>query len=38
VPMEEVFRGILPFVVIFVIGVIILVAFPQISLWLPGTM
>ena len=38
VPMQEVFRGILPFVIIFVIGVIFLVAFPQISLWLPGTM
>ena len=28
VPMQEVFRGILPFVIIFVIGVIFLVAFP----------
>jgi len=34
VPMQEVFWGIIPFVGVFVVGVIFLVAFPQISLFL----
>ena len=38
VPMEQVFRGIVPFALVFVIGIALLVAFPQISLFLPGTM
>jgi tripartite ATP-independent transporter DctM subunit len=38
VPMYTVFRGILPFLIAMVIGMIILIAFPQISLWLPRTM
>ncbi len=38
VPLHEVARGILPFAIVFLIGVAILVAFPQISLFLPSTM
>jgi len=38
VPMEEVFRGIIPFAVVFLVGIALLVAFPQISLFLPNTM
>jgi tripartite ATP-independent transporter DctM subunit len=38
VPLHEVARGILPFAIVFLIGIAILVAFPQISLFLPGTM
>jgi C4-dicarboxylate transporter DctM subunit len=35
VPMEDVFRGIVPFAIVFVIGIALLIAFPQISLFLP---
>ena len=35
VPMEEVFRGIVPFAIVFVVGIALLIAFPQISLFLP---
>ena len=38
VPLEDVFIGIMPFAIVFVIGIAILVAFPQISLFLPGLM
>jgi C4-dicarboxylate transporter DctM subunit len=38
VPMEEVFRGIVPFAIVFLIGIALLVAFPQVILFLPGTM
>jgi tripartite ATP-independent transporter DctM subunit len=38
VPLEEIFLGILPFFVVLLIGVSILVAFPQISLFLPNMM
>jgi tripartite ATP-independent transporter DctM subunit len=38
VPMEEVFRGILPFALVLIVGIAILVAFPQISLFLPSLM
>ncbi len=37
-PLEEIFRGVWPHVVAHVILVAILVAFPQIILWLPSTM
>jgi tripartite ATP-independent transporter DctM subunit len=36
VPMEHIFRGIFPFVVVELAFLIILVAFPQIALFLPG--
>jgi C4-dicarboxylate transporter DctM subunit len=36
VPLEEVFRGAMPFIVVMAIGVAILTAFPQISLFLPN--
>lgn len=38
VPMYTVFRGIMPFLIAMAIGMVILIAFPQISLWLPRTM
>jgi C4-dicarboxylate transporter DctM subunit len=38
VPLEEVFRGVFPFVAMMAVCVVILVAFPQISLFLPGMM
>jgi C4-dicarboxylate transporter DctM subunit len=38
VPTQTVFRGVLPFVVADVIRLVILIAFPVISLWLPSMM
>ncbi|MFC2017603.1 TRAP transporter large permease subunit [Chloroflexota bacterium] len=38
VPMYDIFRGLIPFFVLMVILVIVLVAFPQISLFLPSLM
>ncbi len=38
VPLDEVFRGLVPFVVVMAVGVALLVAFPQISLFLPNMM
>jgi len=38
VPLDEVFRGNLPFVVVMIVGLAILVAFPEISLFLPNAM
>jgi tripartite ATP-independent transporter DctM subunit len=38
VPLHDVVLGIVPFVVAFVIGLVILVAFPQLSLFLPNLM
>jgi tripartite ATP-independent transporter DctM subunit len=38
VPLQEVFRGTLPFVIMMFVCLIFLVAFPQISLFLPNTM
>ena len=38
VPLEVAFRGILPFLLAFAVCVAILIAFPQISLFLPGLM
>ncbi len=38
VPLATIFRGIVPFVVAEIVCVIILAAFPQIALFLPGTM
>jgi len=38
VPMEEIFRGILPFVFMYLIAMGIIVAFPEIALFLPRTM
>ena len=38
VPLEEVFRGNMPFLIAMVVALALLLAFPQISLWLPGTM
>ena len=38
VPLQVVSRGVLPFLLVLVFGLIILVAFPEISLFLPRTM
>jgi tripartite ATP-independent transporter DctM subunit len=38
VPMLDVFRGIIPFAIMFLIGIALMVAFPQIILFLPNTM
>ncbi|MHC4684854.1 MAG: TRAP transporter large permease [Planctomycetota bacterium] len=38
VPMEVIFKGILPFVVVEIAFVMVLIAFPQIALFLPGLM
>jgi TRAP-type mannitol/chloroaromatic compound transport system permease large subunit len=35
VKMQEIYRGIIPFVLLQVIGIAIVVAFPQLALWLP---
>jgi len=38
VPVTEVIRGVAPFIVVLVIFLGILIAFPELSLWLPGMM
>jgi C4-dicarboxylate transporter DctM subunit len=38
VPMETIFKGIMPFVAVEIAFVIILVAFPQLALFLPRLM
>jgi tripartite ATP-independent transporter DctM subunit len=38
VPLETIFRGVTPFIVAQLILILLLVAFPQIALWLPSTM
>jgi len=38
VSMEEVFRGILPYVVMVILGVVLITAFPELATWLPATM
>ena len=38
IPMEDIMKGIIPFLVVDFISVALLVIFPQIILWLPGTM
>jgi TRAP-type C4-dicarboxylate transport system permease large subunit len=38
VPLYTIFRGVTPFIVAQIILILILIAFPQIALWLPSTM
>jgi TRAP-type mannitol/chloroaromatic compound transport system permease large subunit len=38
VKMQEIYRGIIPFVILQVIGLAIVVLWPQITLWLPAIM
>ena len=38
IPMETIFRGIVPFVGLMVLGVIIVTVFPQLATWLPYTL
>jgi len=37
-PLGEVIRGALPYVLLMMIGLFIVLAFPQVTLWLPSTM
>lgn len=36
IPLQTIFKGALPFLLMLVVAAVILIAFPQISLWLPG--
>ena len=38
VPLEDIFRGVTPFIIAQVILISVLIAFPQLALWLPSTM
>ncbi len=38
VPMEDIFRGVLPFIFVYLIAIGFIVAFPEISFFLPRTM
>jgi C4-dicarboxylate transporter, DctM subunit len=38
VPMYSIFRGIFPFLCCMIVLLVLIIAFPQIGLWLPGTM
>ena len=38
VTMADIIRGVIPFVVMILVGIVLLVAFPEIILWLPGKM
>jgi TRAP-type C4-dicarboxylate transport system permease large subunit len=38
VPLGKIFRGVLPFLAMMIVGIILLVIFPEIALFLPGTM
>ncbi|HVG51265.1 MAG TPA: TRAP transporter large permease [Xanthobacteraceae bacterium] len=38
VPLEDIFRGVTPFIIAQIILIFIIIAFPQIALWLPSTM
>ena len=37
-PMEDVIYGILPYVLLMFLGLLIVLIFPQLALWLPATM
>jgi TRAP-type C4-dicarboxylate transport system permease large subunit len=36
IPLDTIFRGVLPFVIAMIVCVILLVIFPQIALFIPG--
>jgi len=38
ISMADIIRGVLPFILLVLIGVSLLVTFPEIILWLPGKM
>jgi len=38
IPMEQIFRGVVPFIIVYLIAIGIRVTFPDISLFLPRTM
>jgi len=35
---SDIIRGVIPFVILMAIGLLLMIAFPQIILWLPSTM
>jgi len=37
-PITDVFRGVIPFMVVYILAVVILLMVPQLALWLPGVM
>jgi C4-dicarboxylate transporter DctM subunit len=37
-PMAQIVRGSVPYVLLLILGMAIVMVFPQIALWLPGTM
>jgi TRAP-type C4-dicarboxylate transport system permease large subunit len=37
-PINRIFRGVWPFVAVILVSIVIMTIFPQIVLWLPGTM
>jgi len=36
VSMSDIFKGVIPFVILHVLGLVLLMVFPQLALWLPG--
>jgi C4-dicarboxylate transporter DctM subunit len=38
IPMGDLLRGVLPFLAMLIVFLVVLIAFPQLSLWLPGMM
>ncbi len=37
-PMAQIVRGSAPYVLLLILGMAIVMVFPQVALWLPGTM
>ncbi len=38
IPMVDVFRGVMPFLILIIIAMVLCVVFPELTLWLPGQM
>jgi TRAP-type C4-dicarboxylate transport system permease large subunit len=38
VPMQTIFRGVFPFLIALLLCIVVMIAFPQFSLWLPNTL
>jgi C4-dicarboxylate transporter DctM subunit len=37
-PLKDIDRAAIPYILMLILGIAIIIAFPQIALWLPGTM
>ena len=37
-PITDIFAGVIPFLLVYILAIVILLAAPQLSLWLPGVM